>query len=208
MSHGRRRGGCDWFRATRVRLVMDKMRRAPDLEAMLPGMPDAMRDPVAPRFEDSFIALLKGQPPSGRRRVASSCASTGTVIRKGPPMAKRSSKWMSSNAVSATFHAVKSDQLYGQRGARCSACWEPTAPARSTTFRMLCGLLPPTAGSLRVAGEDLRHAAAARRAPASATCLRNFPCTATSASCENLRFFSSAYGLSRQAARDSACSGP
>jgi ABC-type sugar transport system ATPase subunit len=34
---------------------------------------------------------------------------------------------------------------------------------KSTTFRMLCGLLPPSSGTLRVAGADLRHAAAAAR---------------------------------------------
>ena len=33
---------------------------------------------------------------------------------------------------------------------------------KSTTFRMLCGLLPPSAGALRVAGVDVRRAAAAR----------------------------------------------
>ena len=77
---------------------------------------------------------------------------------------------------------------------------------KSTTFRMLCGLLPATEGSLRVAGLDLRHAAAAARARIGYMS-QKFSLYGNLSVCENLRFFSSAYGLSGQRQQRAAWSG-
>ena len=70
---------------------------------------------------------------------------------------------------------------------------------KTTTFRMLCGLLPASGGSLRVAGVDLRHAPAAARARIGYMS-QKFSLYGHLSVGENLRFFSSAYGLSRQRA--------
>jgi ABC-2 type transport system ATP-binding protein len=59
---------------------------------------------------------------------------------------------------------------------------------------MLCGLLPASEGSLRVAGLDLRTAAAAARARVGYMS-QKFSLYGNLSVCENLRFFSSAYGL-------------
>jgi ABC-2 type transport system ATP-binding protein len=66
---------------------------------------------------------------------------------------------------------------------------------------MLCGLLPASTGTLRVAGEDLRLAAAKARARIGYMAQRFSLYTNLSVS-ENLRFFSSTYGLYGSAQRD------
>ena len=44
-----------------VRLVMDTA-TLPSVDVLLPGIQNAQLSEVPPRYEDSFIALLKGQP--------------------------------------------------------------------------------------------------------------------------------------------------
>ena len=55
-------------------------------------------------------------------------------------------------AVNDVSFRVARGEIFGLLGAN--------GAGKSTTFRMLCGLLPPSEGSLRVAGFDLRKAAA------------------------------------------------
>ncbi|MBE2295468.1 MAG: ABC transporter ATP-binding protein, partial [Phycisphaerales bacterium] len=66
-----------------------------------------------------------------------------------------------------------------------------------TTFRMLCGLLPPSGGQLEVAGHDLRHAAAQARSRIGYMAQR-FSLYVNLTVVQNLRFFASAYNLSGQ----------
>jgi ABC-2 type transport system ATP-binding protein len=65
---------------------------------------------------------------------------------------------------------------------------------KSTTFRMLCGLLPPSGGNLSVAGLDLRRAAASARARIGYMS-QKFSLYGNLSVKQNLDFFSSAYGL-------------
>jgi ABC-2 type transport system ATP-binding protein len=60
---------------------------------------------------------------------------------------------------------------------------------------MLCGLLPPSGGTLRVAGADLRHAAAAARERIGYMS-QKFSLYGHLSVVENLNFFGSVYGLS------------
>ena len=53
-------------------------------------------------------------------------------------------------AVKGISFSVASGEVFGLLGAN--------GAGKSTTFRMLCGLLPVTAGELTVAGRDLRRA--------------------------------------------------
>ena len=154
-----------------VRLVME-MRR-PDLDAMLPGIA-RHRARWPPRYEDSFIALLKGSHEQAPHRRWHAPPRHPAQRRRRRPSSK-SINWSAASAVSApsrTQFCRSRGEVFGLLGAN--------GAGKTTTFRMLCGLLPPSAGSLRVAGVDLRHAPAAARA-ASATCRRNSPFTATSA---------------------------
>jgi ABC-2 type transport system ATP-binding protein len=90
-------------------------------------------------------------------------------------------------AVKGVTFQVGRGEVFGLLGAN--------GAGKSTTFRMLCGLLPATEGVLLVAGLDLRHAAAAARARVGYMS-QKFSLYGNLSVAENLRFFSSAYGLS------------
>ncbi len=89
-------------------------------------------------------------------------------------------------AVNNISFAVSQGEVFGLLGAN--------GAGKSTTFRMLCGLLPPSGGTLRVAGADLRHAAAAARARIGYMS-QKFSLYGNLSVAENLQFFSSAYDL-------------
>lgn len=169
---------------TGVRVVM-KDGLQPDRENLPKGV---QIEPVPPRFEDSFISLLRekdGAPPlpkaSTERAVTD--GSDGDVIT----VDQLSRKFGSFYAVKQISFSVKSGEVFGLLGAN--------GAGKSTTFRMLCGLLPVTDGQLRVAGLDLRRAPAKARARIGYMA-QKFSLYGDLSVVENLQFFSSAYGLS------------
>jgi ABC-2 type transport system ATP-binding protein len=176
-----------------VRLVMnDATRPAP--ETLLPGIQNAAVTEVPPRYEDSFIAQLKAgahpdhaAPPAAARPNTLSSAKTenGAAVIEADQLKRRFGKFL---AVKSVSFAVSRGEVFGLLGAN--------GAGKTTTFRMLCGLLPPSGGNLRVAGLDLRHAPAAARARIGYMS-QKFSLYGHLSVRENLRFFSSAYGLSR-----------
>ena len=181
----------------RVRLVMDSEAR-PDAAKLLPDVADVSIQPVPPRLEDSFITMLKSRRKSGldalprvraNQQVGPTDFSSGNghgPVIEIKDVKRRFGDFYAVKGV--TFH-VAHGEVFGLLGAN--------GAGKSTTFRMLCGLLPATAGSLRVAGLDLRTAAAAARARIGYMS-QKFSLYGNLSVCENLRFFSSAYGLSGQ----------
>ena len=166
-----------------VRIVM-KSGVQPDLASL----PDGIRiEPVPPRFEDSFISLLREKdghpalPEVSPSRVASD-SSGGDVIT----VDQITKTFGSFRAVKSISFSVKAGEVFGLLGAN--------GAGKSTTFRMLCGLLPPTDGKLSVAGLDLRHAPAKARARIGYMA-QKFSLYGDLSVRENLKFFSSAYGL-------------
>jgi ABC-2 type transport system ATP-binding protein len=184
----------------RVRLVMTAA-TLPNLAALLPGI---QRTPASAKCRR---ATRTASLPSSRTSP-SQTVRMAPHIRKPPSrmrghrrrrkVPRGSSRWINWSAASAAFRAVKnvsfavsSGEVFGLLGAN--------GAGKTTTFRMLCGLLPPSGGSLRVAGVDLRHAPAAARARIGYMS-QKFSLYGHLSVSENLRFFSSAYGLSRQRA--------
>ncbi len=162
-----------------------------------PALPDgAVATPVAPRFEDAFIALLRDRlparpAPSAPTPVLAAAAPGGEdeiVVRH---LTRRFGAFRAVDDISFT---VRKGEIFGLLGAN--------GAGKSTTFRMLCGLLPASAGTLRVAGFDLRRAAASARGRVGYMA-QKFSLYGDLSVRENLRFFSSAYRLhgARQRAR-------
>ena len=172
----------------RIRLVMAEA-AGPDLEALLPGVPEVSLTPVAPRFEDEFVSLLRqrraaAQPPneSAVAPTRSTTATEETVIEVHG-LKRRFGDFYAVDGISFEVHRGEIFGLLGANGA-----------GKSTTFRMLCGLLPVSEGTLRVAGLDLRHAAAAARARIGYMS-QKFSLYGNLSVRQNLEFFSSTYGL-------------
>jgi drug efflux transport system ATP-binding protein len=167
------------------------------------GLPAPTRElvPVPPRFEDWFVARLRAEaddrrPPADDLRLPQS-SPTGQppqVRAAGPVgegdviivrhLTRRFHSFVAVNDVSFT---VARGEIFGLLGAN--------GAGKSTTFRMLCGLLPPSTGSLRVAGFDLRVAAASARQRIGYMA-QKFSLYGELSVAQNLRFFASAYRLS------------
>ena len=170
---------------TGVRIVM-KNGMQPDAGSL----PDGIRiEPVPSRFEDSFISLLREKdgpapPPEVSLDHAAPEVPSGDDVITVDQVTRCFGSFC---AVRGVSFSVKAGEVFGLLGAN--------GAGKSTTFRMLCGLLPATGGKLSVAGLDLRHAPAKARARIGYMA-QKFSLYGDLSVQENLRFFSSAYGLS------------
>lgn len=169
-----------------VRVVTEKA-EPPVREEVLPDLADARILPVDPRFEDHFVMVLKQgtrAPPPAPVEVEAKVASprTGDVI----VVKEVKRRFGGFYAVKGISFRVLHGEVFGLLGAN--------GAGKSTTFRMLCGLLPASEGTLMVAGNDLRRAAARARGRIGYMAQRFSLYTNLSVT-ENLRFFSGAYGL-------------
>jgi len=186
------------IQGSRVRVVTEQA-AAPSAAQLVGGEFEVEITAVAPRFEDSFISLLKITRPSVqaapvhvvRNALKASAEEAGADLIVVRNLSRRFGEFYAVRDVNFT---VKRGEVFGLLGAN--------GAGKSTTFRMLCGLLPPSEGTLRVAGVDLRRAAARARGRVGYMAQR-FSLYGDLSVFENLRFFSAAYGLSgaRQRAR-------
>jgi ABC-2 type transport system ATP-binding protein len=180
-----------------VRLVMDSEVR-PEPAKLLPKHEGILIQPVPPRLEDSFVTMLR------QRRTDVAVTASPTPPNPEPAHSTNGDRpvidvenvkrcFGDFYAVKGVTFQVKQGEVFGLLGAN--------GAGKSTTFRMLCGLLPATEGSLRVAGLDLRRAAAAARARVGYMS-QKFSLYGNLSVGENLRFFSSAYNLSGSRQRE------
>lgn len=164
----------------------------PDLSAVSADKGALHTQPAEPSFEDAFIAALKGDQPSDRtpmtgvsRRAAIATPENSAVIE----VRDLQRRFGDFYAVKGVSFSVRRGEVFGLLGAN--------GAGKSTTFRMLCGLLPVSAGEVHVAGLDLRHAAAHARGRLGYMAQR-FSLYGDLSVRHNLRFFASAYGLDRR----------
>lgn len=153
----------------------------------LANVPDLQIEPCAPTFEDAFVAILKQQhvgPSFDFTEQATPASADDTIIE----VSNVQKHFADFNAVKGISFRVRRGEVFGLLGAN--------GAGKSTTFRMLCGLLPVSAGELTVAGHDLRHASASARSRLGYMAQR-FSLYVNLTVTENLRFFASAYGLRR-----------
>jgi len=162
--------------------------------ARLPGLLEARIDAVPPRFEDGFIDLLRARSgtavalggPRGDNPPPRSEQGREPIIQVKGLRRRFGNFW----AVDGVDFEVRRGEIFGLLGAN--------GAGKSTTFRMLCGLLPASAGSLRVAGLDLRHAASTARGRIGYMS-QKFSLYGNLSVVQNLDFFASAYGLAGDA---------
>jgi ABC-2 type transport system ATP-binding protein len=186
------------IQGSRVRLVTETP-VLPDPATLASQAPDLVFTPTSPRFEDSFVARLRTQQNHRKPNMPS----TGIMERDATALRPRGSAPSASDeavitvehltrrfgsfvAVNDVTFTVRRGEIFGLLGAN--------GAGKSTTFRMLCGLLPPSQGKLRVAGFDLRTAAAPARRHIGYMA-QKFSLYADLSVRENLRFFSGAYQL-------------
>ena len=176
-----------------VRLVMHDT-RLPELARLLPGVRDAQAVEVEPRFEDVFVTRLGGLHSQRAGEAEQADASQGFECEETVISVERLSRSFGDfQAVKAISFDVKRGEVFGLLGAN--------GAGKSTTFRMLCGLLPASAGHLQVAGKDLRKAAASARARIGYMS-QKFSLYGNFSVLQNLRFFSSAYNLKGRRRQD------
>jgi len=159
----------------------------PEFATEFDDVTDLQVQAVAPIFEDAFVARLKHQQDTMRSKIklrAKTQASNEAVIEV-KSVQKRFGEFY---AVKGISFSVSRGEVFGLLGAN--------GAGKSTTFRMLCGLLPATAGELTVAGRNLRRAAADARSRLGYMAQR-FSLYANLTVSENLKFFANAYGLDR-----------
>ncbi len=168
--------------------VVTREARAPDVAGSIPEIPDIQVEAVEPVFEDAFVAMLKSESSSADPGFAAKVRTALTVdtVIEVNQVQKRFGDFY---AVRDVSFSVERGEVFGLLGAN--------GAGKSTTFRMLCGLLPATSGELKVAGHDLRRAAAHARSRLGYMAQR-FSLYVNLTVAENLNFFASAYGLDRR----------
>jgi len=174
-----------------VRVVMEQTAR-PQPKHLLPGVEGLRLDPLAPRFEDAFITLMRRSLGDERAQADGAPA----LPSSPPPPAEKTAPVIEIRDLTRRFgdfvavrqvsFEVGRGEVFGLLGAN--------GAGKTTTFRMLCGLLPVSGGHATVAGYDLRRAAAAARARIGYMS-QKFSLYESLSVRENLRFFGRAYGL-------------
>ena len=171
-----------------VRVVMDTTSK-PVPNSILPNDTDTDTDititPIPPHFEDAFIAMLKTKAPLQPNSLVNLKKNTDlnkTVIEVNN-LVRQFGDFVAVNNIN---FKVARGEVFGLLGAN--------GAGKSTTFRMLCGLLPVSSGHVAIAGNDLRTASASARARLGYMA-QKFSLYSHLSVQQNLQFFSSAYGL-------------
>ncbi|MBX5452469.1 MAG: ATP-binding cassette domain-containing protein [Acidobacteriia bacterium] len=144
---------------------------------------------VPPHFADAFFDRLHAERASPDPVVT-------PTIRVSPQEISKPETVLSVanlNRFFGSFHAVKDVSFTVHRG-EVFGLLGANGAGKSTTFRMLCGLLPASSGVLNVAGQDLRTAPAEARRQIGYVA-QKFSLYANLSVAQNLSFFASAYGL-------------
>lgn len=159
----------------------------PDLADLQREVPELQIEATEPIFEDAFVSALKSKQPqtASLELPLRPVTTTHDTVIQVHDLQKRFGDFY---AVKNISFDVKRGEVFGLLGAN--------GAGKSTTFRMLCGLLPVSAGEVSVAGRDLRRAAAHARNRLGYMAQR-FSLYVNLSVLENLNFFARAYGLAR-----------
>ncbi len=166
---------------------------ARELEAALavPGAAAPALRRVPPTMEDVFVSVVAGAEPSGpapREMVPAvpargGAAGNGRVAVRLEGLTRRFGDFVAVDDVSL---AVQRGEVFGFLG--------PNGSGKTTTIRMLCGLLTPSGGRAEVLGEDIMRQGPRLKARIGYMSQR-FSLYHDLTVAENLAFFGGGYGL-------------
>jgi drug efflux transport system ATP-binding protein len=173
-----------------VRLVTKRGSPQP-IQDLFPDRSGVSIKPVPPRFEDSFVSILYERKSISQSTDHSDFhtawpaqqSQPQNIVIQANDLVRRFGNFY---AVDGISFDVRQGEIFGLLGAN--------GAGKSTTFRMLCGLLPVSSGTIRVAGVDLRQAPAKARLRIGYMS-QKFSLYGDLSVRQNLKFFSSAYGL-------------
>ena len=148
--------------------------------------------PAPARLEDTFVSLLFSR--SARHPIP--LPSQGDRPDSEAPVVEVKNLYRYFGG----FPAVKNLNFSVRRGENFGLLGANGA-GKSTTFRMLCGLLPASSGTLHVAGVDLRTATASARARIGYVS-QKFSLYGSLSVRQNLSFFAASYGLANRRKKD------
>ncbi len=172
-----------------LRIVMEKP-EAPRLPGEFAAW--GVARPVAARLEDAFVSLLFRRGP----RHAAPLPPDWTAGQEEAPVVEVRGL----NRYFGPFAAVKDVSFSVQRG-EIFGLLGANGAGKSTTFRMLCGLLPASSGTLQVAGANLRTGKAEARGRIGYVS-QKFSLYGALSVLQNLNFFATVYGLQSQRKKD------
>lgn len=140
---------------------------------------------AVPSLEDVFVTKLMG---TVTRPAAAAPASPGTAARDGIAVEARdlSVRFGAFTAVDRLSLKVRRGEIFGFLG--------PNGSGKTTTIRVLCGLLKPTSGSAEVAGQSVDQNARAVKSRIGYMSQR-FSLYDDLTVRENIEFFAGAYGV-------------
>ncbi|MTJ91783.1 MAG: ABC transporter ATP-binding protein [Desulfovibrio sp.] len=198
------------IQGSRIRLVL----AADAPESLRRGVLEKGGEQVAPRLEDAYMSAVGGinQSPSpyGKLHVAhNGGAGDNATAAQAASAAPTSS--VSSSTTSSPVYSISARNLTKQFGAFVAArdisfdvrpgeifgLLGPNGAGKSTTFRMLCGLSRPTAGTCAVDGVDLLRAGSEARSRLGYMA-QKFSLYPDIPVRENITIFAELYGLSRE----------
>ena len=148
--------------------------------------------PVPARLEDAFVSLLFNRNPHHSIPLPppTEAADNDAAVVEVKSLYRYFGSFA---AVKDVSFSVRKGEIFGLLGAN--------GAGKSTTFRMLCGLLPASSGTLRVAGADLRTGEASARARIGYVS-QKFSLYGALSVQQNLSFFAAVYGLENRRKRD------
>jgi ABC-2 type transport system ATP-binding protein len=184
------------FKLLKDKNVMDGVIRGRDLRIVLKDkgikLDGVDLHKVPPRFEDAFVDILGGGP-GGDSKLADKAPVIKSDVEH-PILAKNlTKKFGSFTAVDEIGIEVKKGEIFGLLG--------PNGSGKTTTFKMLCGLLNPTSGKAFINGMDLQKAPSKARARIGYMA-QKFSLYGNLSVLQNLKFFAGIYNLKNAKKRE------